>query len=112
MGIDINSGIILLVVAVVSYALGATQHRGDKLDVVKKGTRVRYRGSKDGNWKYGVIEEDIVGERTLYILRAVELELDELEQLQVKVSHRIFPIKKESVEVLGYDEVWQKKDLI
>lgn len=112
MGIDINSGIILLVVAVVSYALGATQHKGDKLDVVKKGTRVRYRGSKDGNWKYGVIEEDIVGERTLYILRAVELELDELEQLQVKVSHRIFPIKKESVEVLGYDEVWQKKDLI
>lgn len=112
MGIDINSGIILFIVSVVSYALGATQHKGDKLDVVKQGTRVRYRGSKDGSWKFGIIEEDIVGERTLYILRAVELELDELEQLQVKVSHRIFPIKKESVEVLGYDEVWQKKDLV
>lgn len=112
MGIDINSGIILLIVTVVSYVLGATQHKGDKLDVVKKGTRVRYRGSKDGNWKFGIIEEDIVGERTLYILRAVELELDEIEQLQVKVSHRIFPIKKESVEILGYDEVWEKKDLV
>jgi hypothetical protein len=112
MGIDVTDGIIMFVVSVISYTLGLTQNKGEKLDVVKKGTRVRYRGSKDGNWKYGVIEEDIVGERTLYILRAVELELDELEQLQVKVSHRIFPIKKESVEVLGYDEVWQKKDLI
>ncbi len=112
MGIDINSGIILLVTAVVSYALGVTQNKGEKLDVMQKGTRVRYRGSKDGKWKFGVIEEDIVGERTLIILRAVEVELDEFDQLVVKPSHRIFPIKKESIEILGYDEVWQKKDLV
>jgi hypothetical protein len=112
MGIDINSGIILFVACVVSYALGVTQDRGKKLDVMQKGTRVRYRGSKDGKWKFGVIEEDIIGKRTLIILRGVELELDEVDQLVVKVSHRIFPIKKESIEILGYDEVWLKKDLV
>jgi hypothetical protein len=112
MGIDINSAIILVVTNVISYALGITSSRAKKLDVMQKGTRVRFRGSKDGKWKFGIIEEDIVGDRLLLILRAVEVELDELDQVAVKVSHRIFPIKKANVEILGYDEVWLKKDLV
>jgi hypothetical protein len=112
MGIDINSAIILVVTSVISYALGINTSRGKKLDVMQKGTRVRYRGSRDGKWKFGVIEEDIIGERLLLILRGVEIELDEIDQLKVKVSSRIFPIKRENIEILGYDEVWLKKDLV
>lgn len=119
MGIDITVVIVLFVTNLIAYMLGnrmgyhASRKRveSEQLDVMQKGTRVRYRGSKDGNWKFGIIEEDIIGKRTLIILRGVQLELDEVDQLVVKVSSRIFPIKKESIEILGYDEVWLKKDL-
>ncbi len=111
MGIDTSWLIICLVSNAIAYGLGISSRRG-KLDVTRKGARVRYRGAKDGKWKFGLIEEDIVGEQTLVILRGVELELDEIEQLVVKVSHRIFPIKLENMEILGYDDIWKKKDLI
>jgi hypothetical protein len=112
MGIDINSVIVLLVTNVLTYTLCINLGRAKKLNVMQQGTRVRYRGSKDGKWKFGIIEEDIIGERTLAILRGIELHLDESGQLTVKRSHRIFPIKAENMEILGYDEVWQEKDLV
>ena len=116
MGISENTWIFVACVTI-AYLSGLWSGRSigkndRKLDVTQKGTRVRYKGSKDGKWKFGVIEEDIVGAQTLVILRGVELELDEIDQLVVKTSHRIFPIKIENMEILGYDDVWLKKDLV
>jgi len=114
MGIDINSIIVLFVTNVVTYTLGVNSGRFKKresLDVTQKGTRVRYRSSKDGKYRFGLIEEDIVGEHTLVILRGIELHLDELGEVVAKKSHRIFPIRIENMEILGYDEVWLKKDI-
>lgn len=90
-----------------------TMEKPEKLNVLQKGARVRYRGSKDGEWKFGVIEEDIIGDKiVLAILRGVDIQIDELDRLVVKNTSRIFPIRREKFEIVGHDDVWLKKDLI